>query len=199
MTRILALEGPDCSGKSVLATAIAAGLRARGSRVVVLSDPGTTPLGLRLRPILLDPDLPVDETELTLLFAAGSHSIRRAIAASDAEVAILDRCYLSDLAYRAAGSGGEAAAALALRIAVEVGNVIPPGNILCLQVPHAVLDRRLAVKRGDRFELRGADFQQRVRQAYGRLVDERRCVPVPLETDDLTTNVRLVLDRWNAG
>src|SRR6516164_8020491 len=50
----LVLDGPDGGGKTTQAAALAGWLRARGAEVVTCRDPGGTPLGERVRAILLD-------------------------------------------------------------------------------------------------------------------------------------------------
>lgn len=50
----IALEGGDGAGKSTQAEALAEWIRAKGHEVVVTREPGATPVGKRLRSILLD-------------------------------------------------------------------------------------------------------------------------------------------------
>src|SRR4051812_204689 len=50
----LALDGPDGGGKTTQVARLAAWLRSRGLEVVTCRDPGGTPVGERLREILLD-------------------------------------------------------------------------------------------------------------------------------------------------
>ena len=50
----IALEGGDGAGKSTQVEALAEWIRAKGHEVVVTREPGATPVGKRLRSILLD-------------------------------------------------------------------------------------------------------------------------------------------------
>ena len=50
------LDGPDGGGKTTHVLELADWLRSRGREVLTCRDPGGTPLGNRIRPILLDRD-----------------------------------------------------------------------------------------------------------------------------------------------
>ena len=51
--RFLVLDGPDGGGKTTQVATLAAWLRAQGREVVTCREPGGTPLGDRIRSILL--------------------------------------------------------------------------------------------------------------------------------------------------
>ena len=195
MPRILALEGPDGCGKSTLATALCAHLRGCGYNVAAWRDPGSTVLGQRCREILLDPKVEMDEIEQTFLFAAASHAMLREVATSNAEVAVLDRCFLSDFAYRGAGPVGNR---FARQVALLAGNILPPASVLYLRVaPETLVERRRHKLCTDRFEGRGEDFLRAVSAMYDALAAEGLCTRVDLGTSDIEPNIRQILDAWN--
>ncbi|MDO5634226.1 MAG: dTMP kinase [Micrococcus sp.] len=105
----LAFEGPDGSGKSTQAAALAAALTARGVPVHLTREPGGTPLGERLRSLVLTADDgPVDERTEALLFAAAraTHAtqlIRPCLAAGT--TVVTDRYIDSSVAYQGHGRG----------------------------------------------------------------------------------------------
>ena len=105
----LAVEGPDGSGKSTQAAALADALRARGASVVLTREPGGTDLGERIRSLVLDPaHAPIDARTEALLFAAAraahaEHAIRPALAAGSWVVS--DRYVDSSIAYQGRGRG----------------------------------------------------------------------------------------------
>ena len=105
----ITLEGPDGSGKSSLLSRLAEVLRARGLDVVTTREPGSTPLGERIRSILLDTEPKIDHTGRAdaLLFAAArtqhvDEVIRPAIARG--AIVLCDRYADSSMAYQGAGS-----------------------------------------------------------------------------------------------
>ena len=105
----ITLEGPDGSGKSSLLPRLMGVLRARGLDVVATREPGSTPLGERIRSILLDTEPRIDHTGRAdaLLFAAArtqhvDEVIRPALARG--AVVLCDRFADSSMAYQGAGS-----------------------------------------------------------------------------------------------
>jgi dTMP kinase len=105
----ITLEGPDGSGKSSLLPRLGDVLRARGLDVVTTREPGSTPLGERIRSILLDTEPKIDHTGRAdaLLFAAArtqhvDEVIRPAIARG--AIVVCDRYADSSMAYQGAGS-----------------------------------------------------------------------------------------------
>ncbi len=72
--RFITLEGIEGVGKSTHVEAVLDALRACGRSAVRTREPGGSPVADRIRSLLLDPDgdAPLAETELLLLFAAGT-------------------------------------------------------------------------------------------------------------------------------
>ena len=54
--KFVVVEGPDGSGKSTQAARLVSILRETGLEVLEVREPGGTPLGERLRAVLLDPE-----------------------------------------------------------------------------------------------------------------------------------------------
>ena len=68
--RLVTIEGLDGAGKTTLADALAAALRARGPDVELLREPGGVALAERIRALVKDPALEVDPRAEALLYAA---------------------------------------------------------------------------------------------------------------------------------
>lgn len=162
--RYIALEGGDGSGKSTVAEALAELLEGLGHEVIVVREPGGTPLGEAIRLLLLDSDR-LDDWAEVFLFAAQraeltSEVIRPALDAG--KWVISDRTYYSSIAYQGRGRGlGEDR----IRDINEAGlGGVVPDHVFVLDVdPATALARQ---HDPDRIGKQGVDFQERVRASY---------------------------------
>ena len=68
--RLVVLEGVEGAGKSTQLARLADRLRAAGADVRTFREPGGTPIGDRIRAILLDPDASMESRTEALLFMA---------------------------------------------------------------------------------------------------------------------------------
>ena len=141
-------------------------LRARGHDIVVTREPGGTPLGEKLRALLLNESMHI-ETEALLMFAARREHLDKVIQPALARGAwvISDRFTDASFAYQC---GGRGIAQEKLEILEEwVQQGFQPDLTLLFDVPVAVGKKRLANNVSlDRFEQEQAVFFERVRQMY---------------------------------
>ena len=150
-------------------------LSARGEAVVTLHDPGSTPVGERVREIVLHAqEIPLAENTQALLFSAARAQLVRDVigpALAGGKVVILDRFFDSTLAYQGTGHGADRAGLDAVT-RFAVGDVRPTRTFL-LDVPVEVGAARGRARRTgrdwDRFEADEQAFHQRVREGYLRL------------------------------
>lgn len=169
MSKYIALEGGDGSGKTTVADALARRLRERGEEVLVVREPGGTPLGEAVRELLLDREALDDWAEAFLFAAQRSELARRVVAPALAEGkwVISDRSYYSSIAYqgRARGLGEEA-----VREINEIGlGKVLPDHVFVLDVsPETALPRQ---HRPDRIGREGLRFQEEVRMSYLALAE----------------------------
>ena len=170
--RFLSFEGGEASGKSIQARRLAEWLRAHGREVVEVHEPGSTPLGDRVRDILLHArEIPLAENAQALLFSAARAQLVRDVidpALAAGKVVVADRFYDSTLAYQGSGHGADLGALRAVT-GFAVGDVRPDRTFL-LDVPLEVAETRSA-ERGagrawDRFESGERAFHERVRNGY---------------------------------
>jgi dTMP kinase len=166
--RLLVFEGPEGAGKTTQIDRLAAWLRERGRAVRVVREPGTSPVGQRIRELVLDPEHDVTPGAEALLFLAAraelvERELRPALAAG--ELVLADRFFLSTYAYQVAGRGlpeGEVRAANRL----ATGGLVPDLTLL-LTLPVAEGMARAARRRSfDRMEQAGAAFHERVARAF---------------------------------
>ena len=163
--KFITLEGIDGAGKSTHVGGIADFLRGRGKDIVVTREPGGTPLGEKLRALLLSQTMDAD-TEALLVFAARREHIAQVIAPALAEGrwVVSDRFTDATYAYQGAGRGMAKDRIAALERWVQDG--LQPDLTLVFDAPVEVALARLAKDRGDRFELENKSFFERVRAAY---------------------------------
>ena len=166
----LVLDGPDGGGKTTQAARLGMRVRATGREVEQVRDPGGTPMGERVRQILLDPAVgEIDATTEVLLYQAARRRlvverIRPALEAG--RVVISDRWHFATAAYQAAGGGADPAAVrLTTKIATDG---LEPRRAILLDVPPGVAEARMD-RPLDRMESKGPEFRRRVAAEFRRL------------------------------
>lgn len=160
------LEGVDGAGKSSHLEWLADGFRQRSRIVCMTREPGGTPLGEKLRAIVLH-DAMHAETEALVMFAARREHIETVIrpALARGEVVISDRFTDASFAYQCGGRGLPESKLEVLEHWVHAD--LQPDLTLLFDVPGDVAQARLAKARTpDRFEQEKLDFHARVRAAY---------------------------------
>jgi dTMP kinase len=170
VSRYLALEGVDGSGKSTVAAALARLLEARGEEVMVVREPGGTDVGEAVRGLLLDSS-ELDVWAEAFLFAAQRAELTATVVAPALEAGvwvISDRSYYSSIAYQGHARGLGTAQ---VRMINETGlrGVVPDLVFILDTDPEESLARQHRV---DRIGGEGLDFQARVREGYLALADE---------------------------
>lgn len=166
--KFITLEGVDGAGKSTHLTWLAQHLRERGRTVLVTREPGGTPLGEKLRDILLNQPMHL-ETEALLMFAARREHLDKVIqpALAQGNWVISDRFTDASFAYQGGGRGLSEEKLQELERWVQ--GDLQPDLTLLFDVPVEVSRRRLANNATlDRFEQEQQEFFQRVRDSYLR-------------------------------
>jgi dTMP kinase len=168
---LLVVEGPEGAGKSTQVARLGARLTRGGRDHVELREPGGTPLGERIRALLLnDAELEIAAAaEAALFIASRAQLVAQVIrpALGRGATVTLDRFFLSTYAYQVHGRGlDENSVRGANRLAT--GELVPDLTIL-LTLSSAEGMRR-ADERGarDRMESSGDEFHRRVEDAFTR-------------------------------
>ncbi|WP_372699921.1 dTMP kinase [Arthrobacter sp. JSM 101049] len=164
------LEGGDGAGKSTQAALLAGHLQEHGRDVVRTREPGGTPIGEKLRSLVLDHGHgEVDARTEALMFAAARAAhVEQLIVPALARGAtvVCDRYIDSSVAYQGTGRGLGTDEVLALN-RWATGGLRPDLTILLDVDPQAGRHRRTAgAAAEDRLESEPDDFHARIRQAF---------------------------------
>jgi dTMP kinase len=165
--KFLTLEGLDGAGKTTHLIWLVETLRGRGHTVVQTREPGGTPLGEKLRALLLSDPMHL-ETEALLMFAARREHIAQVIepALARGDWVMCDRFTDASFAYQ---GGGRGLARQKLSVLEQwVQNGLQPDLTLLFDVPTDLARSRVTGmgRELDRFEREQAEFFERVRNEY---------------------------------
>ncbi|MGW2130396.1 dTMP kinase [Streptomyces coelicoflavus] len=196
----IALEGGDGAGKSTQAEALAEWIRGKGHEVVLTREPGATPVGKRLRSILLDvSSAGLSHRAEALLYAADRAEhvdtvVRPAL--ERGAVVVSDRYIDSSVAYQ--GAGRDLSPTEIARInRWATDGLVPHLTVLLDVAPEAARER--FTEAPDRLESEPAEFHARVRSGFLTLAaaDPGRYLVVDAgqEPEAVTTAVRHRLDQ----
>jgi len=175
--RFIVLDGVDGCGKSTQAKRLVEALAAQarevdgGAAPLHLREPGSTPVGERIREILLDGELEIGAGTETLLFCAArrqtlSELVAPALAAG--RHVVCERFHPSTFAYQAvAGDLGEDEV---LGLLADWAGDPAPDLVILIDTPPAVAAGRRPLD-GDRIEAKGLAFQERVATGYRRYAE----------------------------
>ena len=161
-------DGIDGAGKSTQLSLFCEWLKQRGCDVVTCRDPGSTPLGERIREVLLHSDdrTPIARrSEMLLYMAARAQLVDEIIrpALSAGKTVVGDRYLLANLVYQGHAGG------LDVETIRSVGRVatdgIWPDAVFLLDMYPEAADRRLD-RALDRMERQGSDYRKRLRDGF---------------------------------
>ncbi len=174
----ITFEGIEASGKSTQAEALA---RLVGERALLTREPGGTPLGRRVREILLDSTtMPIPDVEALLFLADRAQHLHEVVrpALLEKRIVVSDRYQDSSLAYQSVGRGvGD----LVPAVFKHIGGLTPDITILIDLDVKVALGRLRERGAGNRLDAEAPAFHGRVRQAF---LDLARAEPQRFEVLD---------------
>jgi dTMP kinase len=211
----ITFEGLDGSGKSTQLKKLARTLEARGEQVTVTRQPGGTPLGDRIRTLLLDSrsEGPAPTAELAMMFADRAQSIQQVIgpALERGSIVVCDRFTDSTEAYQ--GGGRQLGSDVVRELHHTLCGDLQPDLTLLLMPPfERSLERarrrnqRALENTGkdeNRFELLDTEFFRRTYEMYRTIAkrDSLRVVVIDGEAgiDEVFSSILTAVDeRLNA-
>ena len=165
--KFITLEGIDGAGKSSHLTFIAAAIEKMGHAVYTTREPGGTPLGEKIRALLLNEKMHSD-TEALLMFASRREQLLETIEPmlEKGTWVVCDRYTDSTYAYQCGGRGLPEARVATLEQWVH--GQLQPDLTLLFDAPLEVARERLekSTAHPDKFEREQSGFFARVRDAY---------------------------------
>ncbi|MGM9529077.1 MAG: dTMP kinase [Phascolarctobacterium sp.] len=169
--KFITFEGADGGGKSTQVQLATAWLREQGYEVVTTREPGGTVLAEKVRELVLDPALPLNNVSQTLLYlAARSEHVEKVIrpAMAAGKIVLCDRFSDSTLVYQGLSAGKSLDDLAELRsLCLFATEGLAPGLTIVLDGRPEVLAKRRE-QRGvtDRYEEQGLDFQHKLRNGF---------------------------------
>jgi len=162
--KIISFEGIEGVGKSTQINLLKYYLESKNYLIEIYREPGSTPVGEKIRDILLDSNNDLsNETELLLMFAARSELIDKKINTSQCDYLLLDRFYDASMAYQ--GYGRKLSKDFINSLTSFINCPIPDLSFLLdISVKEGFQRKNTDVK--DRIESSSNDFFNKVRKGY---------------------------------
>lgn len=163
----ITLEGPDGSGKSTQIEYLKAYFQRRGLPCVFTREPGGTPIGEKLRGIILDKDNKemCSMTEALLYAACRAQHVEELIkpALSEGKIVVCDRFIDSSIAYQ--GYGRALGDSVRIINELAVSSCMPDLTFL-MELAPAIGKARIDAESQDRLEQEKIEFHNRVYEGY---------------------------------
>ncbi|HEX3005674.1 MAG TPA: dTMP kinase, partial [Angustibacter sp.] len=163
--RFVVFEGGDGAGKSTQVRLLGQWLHDQGYRARLTHEPGATPVGHRLREVLLHGDALTPRAEALLFAADRAHHVESVVrpALEDGEIVVSDRFIDSSVAYQ--GTGRDLGTTEVAQLSRWATQGLTPDLTVVLDVePHEGRSRR--GDEHDRLEAEPDDFHHRIRERF---------------------------------
>ena len=162
----ISVEGPDGSGKSTQIDLLKKHIESKGRTVIFTREPGGTPIGEKIRKIILDPENEEMDymTEALLYAARRSQHVHQVIkpALVRGDVVICDRFVDSSIAYQ--GYGRQLGQPVRIINDYAIDGCVPDITLLFKLDPTVGISR--ITRAQDRLEKEALDFHRRVFEGY---------------------------------
>jgi len=202
MGLFITVEGGEGGGKSTNMSYISDYLTSKGHEVVVTREPGGTPLGEKLRAVLLDKTITEMDysTELLLMFAARAQHIAEVIqpALKQGKWVLCDR--FTDATYAYQGGGRDIPMEKIAVLEEWVQGDLRPDLTILLDIPVQEGMKRAALRgEKDRFEQERISFFEKVRESYLSMAKQQpnryRVIDAAQGLEKVQSDIQQILDK----
>ena len=172
---LITFEGLDFSGKTTQIKLLVEKLKSYGNDVIVVREPGGTPISEKIREILLDKkNLEMTQVAEILLFSAARNQLVNQVmkpALEAGKVVICDRYYDSTTAYQGYGRGVNLDDVKRINKIATLGVV--PDITFFVDIPIDEIKRRIEIAKSstDRMESSGDSFYERARKGFFEIAE----------------------------
>ncbi|MBN2589940.1 MAG: dTMP kinase [Sedimentisphaerales bacterium] len=195
--KFIVIDGPDGCGKSSQVKLLIEWLNAQGVSTARFRDPGDTPIGEKIREILLNPEhlSMCTETEVLLYMSARIQLWLEKIAPAlkDNKCVILDRWLSSTYAYQ--GWAGGFGVDKIMKLANDCLERVWPDLTIILDVDTKTASKRLN-RELDRMEAKGDIYHSKVRAGFLKFAEEHEnafVIDASQEIDNVHENVLRII------
>lgn len=199
--KFITIEGTDGSGKSTQIGLLMDYLNKKGVDVLFTREPGGTPIGEKIREIILDVNNRemAPETEALLYAASRSQHVREKIipAVEEGKIVICDRFLDSSLAYQGTARRMGMETIMEMNRAA-LGGVMPDLTVFFDLSPEKGILRKKNERALDRLEEEKIDFHKRVYDGYKQLClkypERIKAIDADRSVEEVHLEVREVID-----
>jgi dTMP kinase len=174
-TRFISFEGIDFSGKTTQINLLKEKLEDSGEKIVLMREPGGTPISEKIRKILLDKkNFEMTDICEVLLYSAARHQLvsQRIIEElNSGNFVIADRYVDSTTTYQ--GFGRKLPMKFINQLNLIATEGLMPNITFYLDLSLAELEHRMKIHNGtiDRLEEAGTEFYNRIRKGYNKIAE----------------------------
>jgi dTMP kinase len=193
--KFIVLDGPDGCGKTTQAKLLAEWLGLQAVATETFRDPGGTPIGEKIRQVLLNPEHVMMSTAVEVLLYMASRvqlwQEKIAPALARKKCVILDRWLSSTCAYQ--GHAGGFGIKQVIKLAADSLGKPWPDLTVILDVDMETGANRLSAQ-PDRMEAKSHEYHRKVREAFLKLADQQENFQLVDATGDIDTVHKKVIE-----